>query len=1489
MNTGNPDSANEKVGAVLVLGGGIGGIQAALDLAESGYKVYLVEKTPAIGGVMAQLDKTFPTNDCSMCILSPKLIECGRHPNIELLSCSELLEVEGKAGNFKAKVLKHPRYVDVTKCTGCAECAEVCPVEVPSEFEQNLASRKAIFRPFAQAYPNAFTIEKRERPPCVLSCPAGTNVQGYVALTAKGKYKEALSLIKEKLPIPRVLGRICPAPCEEKCNRKLLEEPISIRAIKRFVADTVVDELPFPEAEEKEEKVAIVGSGPAGLACALRLRREGYKVTIFEALPVAGGMLYVGIPEYRLPKDVIEKEVKEIKRLGVEIKTNVPIGKEITINDLFKQGYKAIFIGVGAHHSQRLHVPGEEAKGVIHGVDFLRAVILGKETKTEGGVVVIGGGDVAVDSARSALRLGAEEVTVLYRRTRVEMPAREDEVKAAEVEGVKIEYLVAPVEVLAAGGEVTGIRCIRMELGEPDATGRRRPIPISGSEFDLKIDMVIPAIGQAPDLSFLENSGINISRRGRVEVDSLTLETSREGVFSGGDCQTGPSIAIEAVAAGTRAAESIIRYLKHQDLKEGRLPVERKPSDVTFVPFGRTREPRQKMPTIPLEERISGFREIELGFSEELAVREASRCLACGICSECMQCVAACKANAIDHSMREEIVELNVGSVVLCSGFDKFDPTPLNNYGYTKYPNVVSSIEFERMLSASGPYQGELKRPSDGKPPERIAWIQCVGSRDESLGHGYCSSVCCTYAVKEAIIAKEHVPLELEESIFFMDVRTQGKDFDKFYERGKREGIEFVRAKIYGVEELDGTGNLLLKYVGDDDRPSTREFDLVVLSVGFQPSPASIELAKRLDIQLNKYGFCYTDTFSPVETSKPGIFVAGAFQGPKDIPETVMQASGAAGSASALLAPARNTLTKVKEYPPEKDVSGEEPRIGVFVCHCGINIGGYVNVPAVTEYAKTLPSVAYAENNLFTCSQDTQERIKAMIEEHNLNRVIVASCTPRTHEPLFQETIREAGLNKYLFEFANIRDQCSWVHMHEPEKATQKAKDLVRMAVAKARLKEPLKPLSLPVNRSALVVGGGIAGMVSALNLADQGFEVYLIEKSSELGGMARRIHYTIDNGDVQTFLSDLIKRVEEHPKIRVYTNAWIVDAYGYVGNFTTEIMRYRGRVMEKIDHGATIIATGAQEYKPDEYLYGRDPRVLTQLEMEEEIARGTPDVINCDNLAMIQCVGSRNAERPYCSRVCCNQAIKNALKLKKIKPEMNIYILYRDMRTYGFYEECYQEARQKGIVFLRYEPEDKPRVSQERKNGQLLLRVESKDPVLGEEVAIDADILALGMPMVPPEEARELAMLYKVPLNEDNFFLEAHVKLRPVDFATDGVFVCGLAHAPKSIEESIAQAKAAASRATTILSKDAVIAEGIVASVNENICSGCGICEALCPYGAITIDRDKKVAKVNEALCKGCGTCSAACPSGAAQQRGFTTDQISSMLSAALEAVPLT
>jgi len=1006
---------DELVGAVLVVGGGIGGIQAALDLAESGYYVYLLEKSPSIGGTMAQLDKTFPTNDCSICILSPKLVECGRHPNIELLTYSELLGVEGKPGDFKAAILKRARSVNESLCTGCGICQEKCPWKTESEFEQGLVQRKAIYVPYAQAIPN----------------------------------------------IPVIDRTICAYFTKGKCR-------------------------------------------------------------------------------------VCEK----------------------------------------------------------------------------------------------------------------------------------------------------------------------------------------------------------------------------------------------------------------------------------FCPIG-----------------------------------------------------------AIDFNQVDQKIEINVGAIILSLGFDEFDPTPFFNYGYKKYPNVVTSIEFERMLSASGPNQGELLRPSDKKSPRRIAWIQCIGSRDSN--HPYCSSVCCTYAVKEAIVAKEHVPFDLEETIFFMDMRTQGKDFDKFYERAKGEQIDFVRAKVYGVQELDGTGNLLLKYLGEDGKLTTSEFDLVVLSVGIQPSPKSIALAKELGIQLNPYGFCYTGMFSPVETSKPGVFVCGAFQGPKDIPETVMQASSSVAKSASLLSSARNTLTRKKEYPPEKDVSGEEPRIGVFVCHCGINIGGTVNVPEVTEYVRTLPNVVYAENNLYTCSQDTQEGMKATIQEHNLNRVVVASCSPRTHEPLFQETIREVGLNKYLFEMTNIRDQCSWVHREHPEEATQKAKELVRGAVAKARLVQPLEELSIPVIPKGLIIGGGIVGMTAALELANQGFECFLIEKSDNLGGNVQRVHYTLDESNVLEFLEKTIQKVEQNKLIHVYQNAEVKEVSGYIGNFATKVsMEGKERILK---HGVIIVATGGHEYRPSEYLYGENEQVITQLELEEKLATGSLEVEKVNNVVMIQCVGSRTGERPYCSKVCCSQAVKNALKIKEINHSANIYVLYKDMRTYGFKEVFYQKARNLGVTFMQYTDENKPEVTGDSDE----IKVKVSDLVLNEDLLIKPDLVILSTGIVPNEDNDALAKLLKVPLNEDGFFLEAHVKLRPVDFATDGIFVAGLAHSPKPIEESISQALAAAGKAAIPLSQGSVRVEPIVSSVDEGKCIGCGLCESICPFTAIRLISKNGVNKAETipASCKGCGLCATSCPEQAITMAHFTSEELIAQIEALVPA----
>jgi len=997
----------KKVGAVLVAGGGIAGIQASLDLAESGYFVYLVEDSPSIGGVMTQLDKTFPTNDCAMCILSPKLVECARHLNIEVITWAEVKSIEGEAGNFKVEILKRPRYVDAEKCTGCGSCWQKCPVKVPSEFEHGLSERKAIYVPFAQAVPN------------------------------------------------------------------------------------------------------------------------------------------------------------------------------------------------------------------------------------------------------------------------------------------------------------------------------------------------VPVIDAANCMYLTKNK--------------------------------------------------------------------------------------------------------------------------CGVCEK------LCPTHAINFEQKPEIAELQVGAVILAFGLELFNARRKYEYGYGRFQNVITSVEFERILSASGPYQGKVVRPSDGLAPERLAFIQCVGSRDTSSNQ-YCSSVCCTYAIKEAIIAKEHEK-SIQPFIFFNDMRTYGKDFDKYYQRAEKEHqIKFIRSGVARVKEIDDASNLSIEYVDEEGKYKSAQFDMVVLSTGIEPPECAKDLAECLGISLNRYGFCQTKEFLPVRTSREGIFVCGAFQGPKDIPETVMQASGAAGEVSAILNLSRHSLVKEKKYPPEIDVRGQAPRIGVFVCRCGINIAGVVDVPGVLDYVKNLPDVVYAEENLYACAQDTQEKIRKMIKEHRLNRIVVASCSPRTHEPLFQETIREAGLNRYLFEMANIRDQCSWVHMNIPDEATQKAKDLVRMAVAKIKLSLPLKRTSLEMIPRGLVIGGGIAGMVSALTLAESGFEVYLLEKEKQPGGISKDICFTLEGLDVRKYLKQLIEKVESEPLIHLYTETKIEEVSGYIGNFKTKIKNSKNKSQE-LEHGIIIVATGANEHKPAEYLYGQDERIITQIELEKKLAAHQSPLTPHHSIVMIQCVGSREEERMYCSRVCCGQAVKNALKLKSLNPFLNIYILYRDVRTYGFKENYYQQAREKGIIFIRYEEENKPVVSQTADGKPLI--VSCFEPIIQCNLSITADLVVLGAATVALKENNELSQMLKIPLNEDDFFLEAHVKLRPVDFATDGIFVCGLAHGPKYIDESIAQAKAAASRAMTFLSKKEIMAEGIVAELRKERCSGCGLCVEVCAYKAIELDESEKIAKINEALCKGCGACAASCRANAIDLKGFKDEQI--------------
>ncbi len=1010
--------SKNKVGAVLVVGGGIAGIQTSLDLAELGFKVFIVERSPAIGGIMSQLDKTFPTNDCAMCILSPKLVEVGRHPNIQIITQVEIEKVKGVAGNFSVMLKKHPRYIDEEKCTGCGLCTNWCPIETSNEYDEGLRKRKSIFIKYPQAIPKVASIDKT-------------------------------------------------------------------------------------------------------------------------------------------------------------------------------------------------------------------------------------------------------------------------------------------------------------------------------------------------------------------------------------------------------------------------------------------------------------------------------------ICIGCRLCEYLCEARAIDFTQKEEMIKLNVGSIIVAQGSTLFNPLSLNQYGYGRYPNVITSSEFERLLSASGPFINHILRLSDGKVPEKIAWIQCIGSRDRRIGNNYCSSVCCMYAIKEAIIAKEHEP-DIDCHIFFIDIRAYGKGFEEYFLRAQELKIKFLKGRIASIKEDLHTKNLFIAFEDIETGKIIKEsFNMIVLSIGIQPSNSVIDLSKKLGINLNKYNFYSTNIFTPLETNKPGIFVCGTCSGPKDIPETVAEASGAAGKVSSLLSTERNTLTTIKEYPPEVSIEDEDPRIGVFICHCGINIGGIVNVPEVVKFTKTLPNVVYAEENLYTCSQDTQDKIKQIIEENKLNKIVVASCTPRTHESLFQNTIREAGLNPYLFELANIREQCSWVHMSEPEEATEKAKDLVAMNVAKAKFLEPIYETSVDIIHSGLIIGGGIAGMNAALELANQGFEAYLIEKERDLGGLVRNIHYVLEGEDPQEYLKKLINQIKNHDKIKIFTSAHIEDIQGFVGNFLITVNQNGEK--KELETGVVIVATGGTEYSPVEYMYGKDKRILTQQELEQKIVLNE---VNAKTVIMIQCVGSRNEERPNCNKICCAIALKNAIKLKEKNPEINICILYRDIRTYGFKEDYYREAREKGIIFIRYDKKFEPKVSIEDSK----MSVSVYDSLLNEKIIVKPDLIALSAAFLPTEN-KELSQLLKVPIEQNGFFLEAHVKLRPLDFSTDGIFLCGAAQWPKFINETIVQAKGAAARACTILSKEKMKIIGSIAEINDNKCNGCGDCRDICIYNAIeeietqvayetvrdsiepAVSFMRYKSRVLPAVCKGCGACNGVCPVGAISLKHFTNQQLIAMI----------
>lgn len=998
-------------GSVAVVGGGIAGIQAALDLADSGFRTYLIESRPSIGGVMSQLDKTFPTNDCAMCILSPKLVETARHPNIELLSYSDVKSITGKAGDFKVSIVKKARYIDETKCTGCGSCTEKCPSKVPDEYNAGMSKRKSIYIPFAQAIPRVATID-------------------------------------------------------------------------------------------------------------------------------------------------------------------------------------------AAH-------------------------------------------------------------------------------------------------------------CMFLTKGK------------------------------------------------------------------------------------------------------------------------------------------------------------------CGVCKK------VCGPKAVDYEQKDKEIELNVGSVILATGFKPFDPSVLKQYRF-EHPDVITSLQFERLLSASGPTQGHVTRQSDGKVPKNIAFIQCVGSRNPRIDRKHCSSVCCMYATKESIIAKEHDP-ELNITIFHIDIRAYGKNFEEFYNRAQREyGIKYINSRP--SEVIVGADNALsLKYEDfNTGNLIAQNFDMVVLSIGLDPADSTRTIARSSGIALDDFGNIATGIERPVESGVAGIYVCGAAQGPKDIPDTVAQASAAASKAAALLSGERGTLIKEKNFPDEKQLA-PEPRIGVFVCHCGINIGSVVNVPEVVEYAKTLPGVAHAREMLYACSSDSQAAIKDTIANNDLNRVVVASCTPRTHEPLFQNTCREAGLNPYLFELANIREHCSWVHMKEKEKATEKAKGIVQMAVAKSALFQPLYRQKVQLINKAVVLGAGVAGMTAALDIANNGYPVTIIEKEKESGGMLREMTELYDGKKPDEVLTELTGKVNSNKNIKVINEARLLKVEGYLGNFKGVVLA-NGKEMP-IDFGAAVVATGARNLEPTGlFNYGKYPAVVTQAQLEKMLGKG----ISANNVTMIQCVGARNKEREYCGRTCCVDAVKNAIRIKKANSSTSVYVLYRDMRTYGVMEKLYENARDLGVLFIKYEAENPPEVQEKS--------VIVHDTMLNEDIELASDLVVLSTPLVAGEN-EEINQLFKIPLDRNKFFLEAHPKLRPVDFATDGVFLCGSAQAPKLMDEAISQASAAASRACTILSRKFIETEGAVSVVSEAKCIGCGTCATACPYNAPSLSDmivkaeevtyTAKKSKINPASCKGCGSCAAACPAGAITAQHFSSKEIGEAIDA--------